>query len=78
MSRSTPPKCFSCFLEKHKFPHIRFHDLRHTIATLLVRNNVDIKTISSTTMDYYVYSLESANKASTKLLENILIKDISI
>lgn len=65
MNPSTGPKWFSCFLEKNNFPHIRFHDLRHTFATLLVGNNVDIKTVSftlghaqaSTTINYYVHSL---------------------
>ncbi len=27
-------------------PHIRFHDLRHTFATLALQNGVDIKTVS--------------------------------
>ena len=27
--------------------HIRFHDLRHTFATLALQNGVDIKTVSS-------------------------------
>ena len=28
-------------------PHIRFHDLRHTFATLALQNGVDAKTVSS-------------------------------
>ena len=28
-------------------PHIRFHDLRHTFATLVLQNGVDVKTVSS-------------------------------
>ena len=28
-------------------PHIRFHDLRHTFATLALQNGVDMKTVSS-------------------------------
>ena len=27
--------------------HIRFHDLRHTFATLALQNGVDVKTVSS-------------------------------
>lgn len=83
MNPSTCPKWFSDFLEKNNFEHIRFHDLRHTFATLLIGNNVDIKTVSSklghaqtsTTLNFYVHSLESTDKASAELLENILIKD---
>ena len=28
-------------------PHIRFHDLRHTFATLALQNGVDVKTVTS-------------------------------
>ncbi len=28
-------------------PHISFHDLRHTFATLALQNGVDVKTVSS-------------------------------
>ena len=28
-------------------PHIRFHDLRHTFATLALQNGIDVKTVSS-------------------------------
>ena len=32
--------------------HIRFHDLRHTFATLSLKNGVDVKTLSSTLGHY--------------------------
>lgn len=32
-------------LEKHNLPHIRFHDLRHSCATLLLANNVPLEKI---------------------------------
>jgi integrase len=84
MNPSTGPKWFSDFLEKNNFPHIRFHDLRHTFATLLISGNVDVKTVShklghaspTTTMNFYVHSLESTDKASADLLENMLVKQI--
>jgi integrase len=86
MNPSTGPKWFSDFLEKNNFPHIRFHDLRHTFSTLLISGNVDVKTVShklghaspTTTMNFYVHSLESTDKASAELLENMLIKDTNI
>ena len=34
-------------LKQAGLPNIRFHDLRHTFATLALQNGVDIKTISS-------------------------------
>ena len=32
--------------------HIRFHDLRHTFATLSLKNGVDVKTLSSSLGHY--------------------------
>ena len=86
MNPSTGPKWFSEFLKKNGFPHIRFHDLRHTFATLLISYNVDVKTVShklghasaTTTMNFYVHNLESTDKASAELLENLLVKDANI
>lgn len=86
MNPTTGPKWFSEFLKKHGFPHIRFHDLRHTFATLLISYNVDVKTVShklghasaTTTMNFYVHNLESTDKASAELLEDRLLKDASI
>jgi len=86
MNPATGPKWFSNFLEDNYFPHIRFHDLRHTFATILIAKNTDVKTVSyklghaqtSTTMNYYVHSLESADRASAEVLEEMLIKDMRI
>ncbi len=85
MNPSTGPKWFSEFLKKHGFPHIRFHDLRHTFATLLISYNVDVKTVShklghasaTTTMNFYVHNLESTDKASAELLENKLFSNVN-
>ena len=32
---------------QHPLEHIRFHDLRHTFATLALQNGVDVKAVSS-------------------------------
>lgn len=85
MNPTTGPKWFSEFLKKHGFPHIRFHDLRHTFATLLISYNVDVKTVShklghaspTTTMNFYVHNLESTDKASAELLENKLFSNVN-
>lgn len=46
--------CTPLLVNQHKkilkdagLPHIRFHDLRHTFATLALQNGVDVKTVSS-------------------------------
>ena len=38
---------FRRLLEKHSLPHIRFHDLRHSCATLLLHLGYDIKVIQA-------------------------------
>lgn len=46
MNPATGPKWFSESLKKNNFPHIRFHDLSHTFATLLISMNIDVQTVS--------------------------------
>lgn len=66
----------TCENEEDLLPYIRLHDLRHTSATLLLAENVDIETVShrlghskaSVTLDVYGHALESMdNKASDTL-----------
>ncbi|MDQ1910550.1 tyrosine-type recombinase/integrase [Paenibacillus sp. GD4] len=61
----TPYLWFRGFLKKHSLKYIRFHDLRHTSATLLINKGVHAKLISerlghsniSTTMNVYGHAL---------------------
>ena len=39
-------------LKRAGLPKVRFHDLRHTFATLSLKNGVDVKTLSSTLGHY--------------------------
>ena len=86
MNPATGPKWFSEFLKKNEFPHIRFHDLRHTFATLLISYNVDVQTVShklghasaTTTMNFYVHNLESTDKASAELLDEKLLENVKL
>ena len=60
---------------------INFHGLRHTNASLLVAQNVDIAVVSarlghaqiSTTLDFYVHPLLSHNRKAGYALENLLL-----
>lgn len=66
--------------EKDPLPHIRFHDLRHTSASLLIAQGVPLKNVSSRlghssitiTADIYAKALQSADKEAADKLENLL------
>ena len=68
--------------ECDKLPDITLHDLRHTSATLLIANHVDIKTISerlghantSTTMNIYAHALKELDEKAADTLEDIFKK----
>jgi integrase len=67
------------FIKKTDLPFIRFHDLRHTSATLLINQGAHMKTISarlghasiSTTMNIYGHALEEADKAAASMFNNL-------
>lgn len=44
----SPDSLLHQVLKRAGLPRVRFHDLRHTFATLSLKNGVDVKTLSST------------------------------
>ena len=51
-------------------PHVRLHDMRHTAATLMLQNGVDIKTVSGMLGHYDAgFTLRTYTHTSTKQLE---------
>ncbi|MEG0614107.1 MAG: site-specific integrase [Oscillospiraceae bacterium] len=75
---------FSAFLAKNNLPHMRFHDLRHTNATLLLQAKIPAKIVSqrlghsniSTTMDLYSHVMIELQEEASVALDN-LFSDIS-
>ena len=67
-------------LKRAGLPSIRFHDLRHTFATLALQNGVDIKTVSGIlghfsagfTLDTYAHVTNSAQKEAARTMGNVL------
>ena len=80
MHPDTPSKWFNKFLKDNKLPHIPFHGLRHTSATLLIAEGSDIREVSgrlghsntSTTGDIYAHFLKKADQAAAEKLNNLM------
>ena len=68
--------------EGQQIPHIPFHGLRHTSATLLIASKQDVRTVSSrlghaqasTTMNIYAHALKETDRKAANALEEMLVK----
>ena len=64
--------------------HLRFHDLRHTFATLALQNGVDVKTVSSMlghysagfTLDTYAHVTTDAQLKAAQTMGSILSRAV--
>lgn len=64
---------------KYLLPEVNFHGLRHTNATILINQGLDVTTVSkrlghartSTTTDIYSHSLQKADNEAANKLENL-------
>ena len=88
MRPETPYKTFKKIIEHYnktapkdqQLPDIPLHGLRHTSATLLISEKVDVKTVSemlghakaSTTIDIYAHALQEATREASDKLDNLL------
>ncbi len=81
MHPSTISKWFVKFVEQIGLPVINFHGLRHTNATLLIAQNIEVPIVSArlghaqltTTLNFYVHPIISHNKTAGFALENLLL-----
>ena len=71
---------FKPLLELARLPQIRFHDLRHTCATLLLSENVNPKVVSemlghatiAITLDTYSHVLPTMQESAATAMEEAL------
>ena len=81
MHPSTISKWFVKYIEQIGLPVINFHGLRHTNATLLISQNIDVAVVAArlghaqitTTFNFYVHPIISHNRKAGNVLENLLL-----
>ena len=80
MSPDSVLKMLHRVLERAGLPELRFHDLRHTFATLALQNGVDIKTVSGMlghfsagfTLDTYAHVTTAAQRKAADTMGDVL------
>lgn len=76
----TVSKWFRDFIDKNGLPKVHIHSLRHTNASILIANGVDIKTVSKrlghaniqTTGNIYTHQIRSADELASETIELVL------
>jgi integrase len=79
-ARTTIREDFQRILRRAGLPPVRFHDLRHTCATLRLAAGVAIKVVQeklghariSTTMDLYAHVMPSSKREAAEALTRLL------
>lgn len=85
LPEGTADKYINCLTSKHGMKHVTFHGLRHTHATLLVKNNVNVKSVSErlghssmeTTLRIYVNNDKKANHEVANTFEKLMFSKCS-
>lgn len=73
-------RSFKQFLDKAGLPNIRFHDLRHTAATLLLSQKVNVKVVSemlghadiSITLRIYAHVIPDMQQEAANIMDGML------
>ena len=83
MHPSTISKWFVKYVSTIGLPVINFHGLRHTNATLLIAQNIDVAVVAArlghaqitTTYNFYVHPIISHNRKAGFALQNLLLSN---
>lgn len=80
---TTPSTWFLGFRRKHNLPDVKFHGLRHTNASLLIGQGVDVQTVATrlghtkatTTTSIYSHFLKRPDQEAADKLQNLFKKN---
>lgn len=72
----------SRFSKRHGLPHINPHAFRHSAASIMIANGVDVVTVSkmlghskaSTTMDVYSHAIEESKRKATECIADVILR----
>lgn len=73
---------FNKFIKRNKLPDVCIHSLRHTNASLLIANGVNLTTVASrlghsttsTTANIYAHAIKTADEIASSVLEDVISK----
>jgi integrase len=82
MHPDTVSSWFADFIKANNLPPITIHGLRHTNASIMIANNVDIITVAgrlghadkATTSRFYAHMLKSSDRKATETLADTLLR----
>lgn len=74
---------WNSFRKQADFPKLRFHELRHTQATQLLANGVDVKTVqtrmghanASITLNWYAHAVPENDRKAAQLIGDLFLPD---
>lgn len=80
MNPSTCYKIFTKIIKKNGLEHIRFHDLRHTSASVLIHKGINFKVVSerlghssiNITFDIYTHTFDKDKIESANTFDEII------
>jgi len=70
------------FTKRHNLPHLHPHGFRHTNASMLIGNGVDVVTVAgrlghadvSTTLDIYSHAINEAKAKASETLADVMLR----
>ena len=79
MFPNRPSVWLRTFLKSNNLPHVTFHGLRHTNASLLIAQNINPATLAErlghsdkdVTLNIYTHAIKSKDKTASELMNNI-------